>query len=156
MFLKHGVYTCSIVVNLFLLYLMYYNIFPSLYLKVHFNVFFKWVGPWTLSSIEIKKRSSEEFRQGFTGTHSIAPGSENKKQMPLLTLFKWSEGKGGLVSRAGRWLRCSVHPLGWCCVQRSCTVPKVLLEAPQKWQLVCGLFVTLFIITMHAVIFSPL
>lgn len=39
---------------------------------------------WALSSVEIDERPDEEFRQGFTGTHAVARGSENEKQVPLL------------------------------------------------------------------------
>ena len=44
--------------------------------------------------IEIDKKSDEKFRQGFIGARAAAAhGSENKKQVPLLT----SQGEGELV-----------------------------------------------------------
>ena len=43
------------------------------------------LGPWTLYSIEIDKRPDENSSQGFIGARAAVQGSENKRQVLLLS-----------------------------------------------------------------------
>ena len=49
------------------------------------------LGSWTLESIEIEKRTQEEFRQGFIGAPAAARGSENKLTGSLARSWRWGE-----------------------------------------------------------------
>ena len=54
---------------------------------------------------------------------------------------QWDEGRGRFVGWAGGdLLRWSARPLS--VAVGSYAIPCFLLPAPQKWQLVCGLFVS--------------
>lgn len=61
-------------------------------------------GPWSLSSIEVDRKTDEKLRQGFAGT--AAQESENQKWVPLLARvgvswsLKWGQGRVGSVSWA--------------------------------------------------------